>query len=108
MPTNHSYLELLETNDYLQKAADSFYFQCTARTVQESKLFPVNPYISLSYLQRLVPLARAAAQDRRSDAGRGDRRPCPPGRLLRQHDLDGPDPAVLPRAAARSCSTWGC
>ena len=50
MPTKQSYLELLETNDYLQKAADSFYFQCTARTVQESKLFPVNPYISLSYL----------------------------------------------------------
>ena len=33
-----------------QKAADSFFFQCTTRTVQESKLFPVNPYISLSYL----------------------------------------------------------
>ena len=31
------------------KVADSFYFQCTTRTVQESKLFPVNPYIALSY-----------------------------------------------------------
>jgi hypothetical protein len=50
MPTNHSYIDLLETNTYLQKAADSFYFQCTARTVQESKLFPVNPYIALSYV----------------------------------------------------------
>jgi hypothetical protein len=50
MPTKHSYVDLLEANAYLQKAADSFYFQCTTRTVQESKLFPVNPYISLSYL----------------------------------------------------------
>ena len=31
------------------RPADSFYFQCTTRTVQESKLFPVNPYIALSY-----------------------------------------------------------
>jgi hypothetical protein len=50
MPTKHRYVDLLETNAYLQKAADSFYFQCTARTVQESKLFPVNPYIALSYI----------------------------------------------------------
>jgi hypothetical protein len=50
MPTKHTYLDLLEANAYLQKAADSFFFQCTTRTVQESKLFPVNPYISLSYL----------------------------------------------------------
>jgi hypothetical protein len=51
MPSKHSYPDLLRTNHYLQKAADSFYFQCTTRTVQESKLYPVNPYISLSYLQ---------------------------------------------------------
>lgn len=50
MPADYSYVDLLEANNYAQKAADSFYFQCTARTVQESKLFPVNPYISLSYL----------------------------------------------------------
>ena len=31
------------------RLSDSFYFQCTTRTVQESKLFPVNPYIALSY-----------------------------------------------------------
>jgi hypothetical protein len=51
MPANYTYPELLRANHYQQKAADSFYFQCTTRTVQESKLFPVNPYISLSYLQ---------------------------------------------------------
>jgi len=51
MPANHSHAELLRANTYLQKAADSFFFQCTTRTVQESKLFPVNPYIALSYLQ---------------------------------------------------------
>jgi hypothetical protein len=50
MPANHSYRDLLAVNEYVQKAADSFYFQCTARTVQESKLFPVNPYIALSYI----------------------------------------------------------
>jgi len=51
MPAKYSYKDLLETNEYIRKASDSFYFQCTARTVQESKLFPVNPYIALSYLQ---------------------------------------------------------
>ncbi|MDX6655871.1 MAG: hypothetical protein QOH62_664 [Solirubrobacteraceae bacterium] len=51
MPSKYSYPDLLRANAYAQKAADSFYFQCTARTVQESKLFPVNPYIALSYLQ---------------------------------------------------------
>jgi len=47
---DYSYVELLEVNDYLQKAADSFYFMCTTRTVQESKLYPVSPYIAMSYL----------------------------------------------------------
>src|SRR6266436_2433863 len=51
MPIKRSYVDLLETNAFIQKGADSFYFQCTTRTVQESKLFPVNPYIALSYLQ---------------------------------------------------------
>src|SRR3989440_12967150 len=51
MPAKYSHMDLLEANEYTRKASDSFYFQCTARTVQESKLFPVNPYISLSYLQ---------------------------------------------------------
>lgn len=49
MPIKKSYVDLLETNQYIQKLADSFYFMCTTRTVQESKLFPVNPYITLSY-----------------------------------------------------------
>lgn len=49
MPIDRSYIDLLETNNFIQKWADSFYFQCTTRTVQESKLFPVNPYIALSY-----------------------------------------------------------
>ena len=50
MPANHSQSELLDLNDYVRMASDSFFFQCTTRTVQESKLFPVNPYIALSYL----------------------------------------------------------
>jgi hypothetical protein len=50
MPANHRYPELLRANAWAQKASDSFYWQCTTRTVQESKLFPVNPYIALSYL----------------------------------------------------------
>jgi len=50
MPSKHSYVDLLETNAWIRKNSDKFYWQCTARTVQESKLFPVNPYIALSYL----------------------------------------------------------
>ncbi|MCW3012984.1 MAG: hypothetical protein JWO02_76 [Solirubrobacterales bacterium] len=49
MPARHTYPELLNANAYLRKASESFFFQCTTRTVQESKLFPVNPYIALSY-----------------------------------------------------------
>jgi hypothetical protein len=50
MPASFSYRDLLETNQWIRNASDIFYFQCTTRTVQESKLFPVNPYIALSYL----------------------------------------------------------
>lgn len=50
MPAKYTYPDLLEANVLARKAADAFYWQCTTRTVQESKLFPVNPYISLSYL----------------------------------------------------------
>ena len=49
MPARHTYPELLDANAYLRKASESFFFQCTTRTVQESKLFPVSPYIALSY-----------------------------------------------------------
>jgi hypothetical protein len=49
MPSRHTYPAILDTNAYLRKASESFFFQCTTRTVQESKLFPVNPYIALSY-----------------------------------------------------------
>ena len=44
-----TYAQLLETNQYIRKNSDIFYYQCTTRTVQESKLFPVSPYILLSY-----------------------------------------------------------
>ena len=50
MPSNYTYPQLLDANALARKAGDSFYWQCTTRTVQESKLFPVNPYIALSYL----------------------------------------------------------
>jgi hypothetical protein len=43
MPSKHSHLDLLDANAYLRKASESFFWQCTTRTVQESKLFPVNP-----------------------------------------------------------------
>ena len=58
---------------------------------------PVNPYIALSYYNAWYRYPGAAAQGRRGDAGRGDRRPRPPGRQLRQHDLDGRRSPVLPR-----------
>jgi hypothetical protein len=44
-----TYAQLLELNQWIRKNSDTFYFQCTTRTVQESKLFPVSPYILLSY-----------------------------------------------------------
>jgi len=50
MSANYSYPQLLDINAWARKASDAFYWQCTTRTVQESKLFPVNPYIALSYL----------------------------------------------------------
>ncbi|MEZ5122204.1 MAG: hypothetical protein R2736_11610 [Solirubrobacterales bacterium] len=50
MPSKRTHIELLDANTYLRKASESFFFQCTTRTVQESKLFPVNPYIAMSYL----------------------------------------------------------
>jgi len=49
MPANITPAELQDLNQFLQKSSDIFYWQCTTRTVQESKLFPVNPYIALSY-----------------------------------------------------------
>jgi hypothetical protein len=50
MPADVSYHQLLRANAWTRKAGDGFFWQCTTRTVQESKLFPVNPYIALSYL----------------------------------------------------------
>ena len=51
MPTTKlTYTDLLDRNAWIRKSSDSFYFQCTTRTVQESKLYPVNPYIAMSYL----------------------------------------------------------
>lgn len=45
-----SYVQLLETNNLIQNFGDSTYWLCLTRTVQGSKLFPVSPYILLSYL----------------------------------------------------------
>ncbi len=45
-----SYAQLLETNNLLQTVTDETYWLCVTRTVQESKLFPVPPYMLLSYL----------------------------------------------------------
>jgi hypothetical protein len=49
MPSSLSYADLLNHNAWIRKNSDSFHWQCTTRTVQESKLFPVNPYIAMSY-----------------------------------------------------------
>lgn len=45
-----SYVQLLETNNLMQNCGDETYWLCLTRTVQGSKLFPVSPYIMLSYL----------------------------------------------------------
>ena len=65
MPIKHSYVDLLETNNFIQKWADSFYFQCTTRTVQESKLFPVNPYITMSYYNAWFRTRKCCARSTR-------------------------------------------
>src|SRR4029450_9671821 len=65
MPVSHSYRDLLETNHWIRKNSDKFYWQCTTRTVQESKLFPVNPYIAMSYLN---PRSRWPELRRKIDA----------------------------------------
>jgi hypothetical protein len=48
--TDNRYRQLLETNELIRKESDITYWLCITRSVQESKLFPVNPYILLSYL----------------------------------------------------------
>lgn len=45
-----TYVQLLEANNLIQNFGDSTYWLCLTRTVQGSKLFPVSPYILLSYL----------------------------------------------------------
>ena len=52
MPAEKSltYAQLLETNSLIQQVTDETYWLCVTRTVQESKLFPVSPYMLLSYL----------------------------------------------------------
>jgi len=52
MPNNKpiTYAQLLETNSLIQQVTDETYWLCVTRTVQESKLFPVSPYMLLSYL----------------------------------------------------------
>lgn len=45
-----NYEDLLETNYHIRKHSDIFYWLCTTRTTQESKLFPVPPYMLLSYV----------------------------------------------------------
>ena len=44
-----TYPQLLETNALIQQLSDESYWLCVTRTVQESKLFPVSPYMLLSY-----------------------------------------------------------
>jgi hypothetical protein len=45
-----NYEQLLETNTLIQQLSDETYWLCLTRTVQESKLFPVSPYMLLSYM----------------------------------------------------------
>jgi hypothetical protein len=54
--TKFDYPKLLETNNYLRQLSDTTYWLCITRTVQESKLFPMNPYMLLSYLNTFYRL----------------------------------------------------
>jgi hypothetical protein len=51
MPHNHTYADLLRLNAWIRKNSDTWYLHCTTRTVQESKLYPVPAYLTLSYFQ---------------------------------------------------------
>lgn len=48
-PSTPTYAQLLETNNLMQMMSDETYWLCVTRTTQESKLFPVAPYMMLSY-----------------------------------------------------------
>jgi hypothetical protein len=54
--TGIDYRTLLESNNYLRGLSDTTYWLCITRTVQESKLFPMNPYMLLSYLNSFYRL----------------------------------------------------
>ncbi|HEY3716517.1 MAG TPA: hypothetical protein VGL39_18480 [Jatrophihabitantaceae bacterium] len=54
--TSPTYRALLETNNFLRNLSDTTYWLCITRTVQESKLFPMNPYMLLSYLNSFYRL----------------------------------------------------
>lgn len=69
MPTQktikHSYADLLRLNAWIRKNSDTWYLHCTTRTVQESKLYPVPAYMTLSYFQayyRFPALLRKLAE----------------------------------------------
>jgi hypothetical protein len=51
-----NYRALLESNNHLRTLSDTTYWLCITRTVQESKLFPMNPYMLLSYLNSFYTL----------------------------------------------------
>lgn len=51
-----TYRNLLETNNSLRSLSDTTYWLCVTRTVQESKLFPMNPYMLVSYLNTFYRL----------------------------------------------------
>ncbi len=53
---NLNYRSLLETNNYVRNLSDTTYWLCITRTVQESKLFPMSPYMLLSYLNSFYRL----------------------------------------------------
>ncbi|MBI4693194.1 MAG: hypothetical protein HY749_04155 [Gammaproteobacteria bacterium] len=65
-----TYAQLLETNNLIQQNTDETYWLCITRTVQESKLFPVSPYMVLSYFMafyRYPPLLRKIEQHMKAE-----------------------------------------
>ena len=65
-----TYAQLLETNNLIQQNTDETYWLCLTRTVQESKLFPVSPYMLLSYFMcfyRYPALLRKIEQHMRAE-----------------------------------------
>ena len=75
MPHNHTYADLLDSNAWIRKTRDTVLLALHHPHRAGVQALPGHPLHDAVVLQRLLPVPRAAAQDRGGHARRGDRRP---------------------------------